>query len=101
MAYYTTLIALSWNEGNYQVNCKIETDINLQLLKNDGLLHNASASSNYMDNAAIVSKNDFPKYFNVNEDNKKTQAEKWYRKLDHSVAFIIVHEAEWESGFSD
>lgn len=71
MAYYTTLIALSWTEGNYKINSKIEADINLKLLRDDGLLHNTSSSSSYMDNAAIVSRNDFSKYFDVNGGNKK------------------------------
>lgn len=101
MAYFTTLISLSFTGENYHVNSKIEADINLHLLREDGLLHNASSSISYMDNAAIVSKNDFPKYFDVNEGNTKTKAEKWYKKLDHSVMFIVVHEAEWDSGLSD
>lgn len=103
-ATYTTLIALKWHRGgvsasgnNYEVVSEIEADINLRLLKEDGLLHKAAENSFYSDNAAVISKTDFPKYL-IKDGKKKSDAEKWLLKLDSYVLYIVVHEAEYETG---
>ena len=103
-ATYTTLIAIKWNRDGvgdkgtvYEVISEIETGINTRLLKEDGLLHKASENHFYWDNAAVIAKNDFPKYF-IENGKKKSDAEKWFNKLDDYVMFIVVHEAEYETG---
>jgi hypothetical protein len=103
-ATYTVLIAVRWNryvpasgKANYEVASEIEAEIDLSKLKADGLLHKANENSFYVDKAAVIAKRDLPKYFII-DGRKKSEAEKWYSKLDDYVMFILVHEAEFETG---
>jgi hypothetical protein len=93
MALETHLVAISWAAGHYQVVADFNGDIDLAALIADGCLHDVSdPASGYLDRAAVVARQDFSKYV------KNTETATWWSSLPASVFFILIHQAEWESG---
>jgi hypothetical protein len=93
MALETHLIAISWTAGHYQVVADFNGAIDVTALSADGYLHDVSdPASGYLDRAAVVARPDFSKYI------KNTETATWLSSLPASVFFILIHQAEWESG---
>jgi hypothetical protein len=94
MALETHLVAINWAAGQYQVAADFNGDIDLAALSADGYLHDVSdPAGGYLDRAAVVAKQHFSKYI------KNTETATWWSSLPASVFFILIHQAEWESGF--
>ena len=55
----------------------------------------------YADHAAILSFKVFPKYLLRESNPWASAARALYGALGDGVRFILVHEAEWESGLGD
>jgi hypothetical protein len=50
----------------------------------------------YQDLVAIISRNEFKKMA-----GNSAMLMAWFKNLPSSVKFVMVHEAEWESGMGD
>ncbi len=100
-AFLSNLIALSWNDGQYEVVAQTIAQIDSLALQDDGILHNVSKDSGYLDEAAIVQHADFVKYLLPDSNPWHKEAQEWYSTLPRETMFIIVHLAEWESGLGD
>jgi hypothetical protein len=94
MALETHLVAISWTAGHYQVVADFNGAIDLTALSADGYLRDVSdPASGYVDRATVIAKSHFSKYI------KNTETATWLSSLPASVFFILIHQAEWESGF--
>ena len=101
MAFETHIIALSWRNGNYAVVAQTTVPVNTETLEKDGLFNNVSENTSFIDEAAILHKNDFRKYLLPESDLFYETALEWYTSLPKETVFIIVHRAEWESCLAD
>lgn len=95
MAYYFELVAIKYdsNDGSYEIVGKSESE---SLNINRKLLNNVSSNNFYLDEAIVVSKQNFSQY--ISDSNTKTL--NWYNKLPESVALIMIVSREWETGLS-
>lgn len=102
MAFETHLVAIRWYQGNYDVVSSINADINFAPLRREKRLFDVTENPGYVDEAAIVSYVEFPKYlYEESATSTASAARVWYDALPEHVSFIMVHNAEWESGLSD
>jgi hypothetical protein len=97
-AFETNLVAITWKGGTYQVVSQIIAHIDDAALARDGLLHDVSENSSYIDEAAILEKGSFEKYFLPESDLRREAARQWYSALSEDVAFVFIHRAQYESG---
>jgi hypothetical protein len=86
--------------GKYEVVSQCTARIETTLLKEDGFLHEVSAGSFYIDEAAIVQKERFPRYFLPEGNSEGNKVVEWYATLPEGTMLIVVHVEEWESGLS-
>ncbi|MBT4360079.1 MAG: hypothetical protein HOD11_03825 [Candidatus Marinimicrobia bacterium] len=98
MAFETNIVAISWIEGKYEVESSITAAIDIETLRSKQPLIDVSEDRSYMDLATIVSRIDFKNYLLEESVPWGSSARKWYASLSERVRFILVHEAEWESG---
>jgi hypothetical protein len=101
VAFETHLVAIRWYQGNYDVASSIIADIDVSALRRENRLVDVTQNAGYVDRAAILSFMEFPKYLYPGPGAWGSQARAWYGALPEQVSFILVHEAEWESGLSD
>lgn len=101
MAFETHLVAISWSAGTYAVVSQTIAHVDTQLLTQDGLLHNVSEDSGYLDEAAIIQRADFAKYLLPPSNPWHKAAADWLAALPREVMFVLVHRAEWESGLGE
>jgi hypothetical protein len=102
VAFQTHLVAIRWYLGNYDVVSSIAADINFAALRSEKRLFDVTENPGYVDEAAIVSYVEFPKYLYEDSNAGHVSAARlWYNALPEHVSFIMVHNAEWESGLSD
>lgn len=62
MAFETHLVAIRWYQGNYDVVSSISAEINFAPLRREKRLFDVTENPGYVDEAAIVSHVEFPKY---------------------------------------
>lgn len=101
MAIETKLVALSWHDGRYEVVAQVTAQVDTNAMMNDGLFHDVSEDSGYLDEAAIVQKKDFARYLLPESNPWHKAATLWYASLPTETMFIVVHRAEWDSGRND
>ena len=101
MAFKTNLIAISWVGGRYEVVSQIQAKIDTPAINEAKLFNNVSSNLSYLDEAAILEKNDFANYISPQTHPWHIDAFNWYASLPVEVHFIMVHRAEWESGLDD
>ena len=94
MAFYSTLVAIDWSFGQYHVSGQFNGGVDSGALQKSGRMINLGTDY-YQDLVAIVSRDEFKEM----AGNSATLA--WFNNLPSSVKFIMVHEAEWESGMGD
>jgi len=97
VAFATHLVAIRWYLGNYDVVSQIIADIQFGPLRHENRISNVSENAGYVDEAAVLSHLEFPKYLFPGE----SAARVWYEALPDHVSLIMVHNAEWESGLGD
>lgn len=100
-AFETNLVAITWQEGRYAVASQIIAYVDLQALEEAGLLHDASYDAGYVDKAAVVQRLEFEKYLLPESSPSHKAARDWCATLPQWVMFILIHQAEWESGVGD
>jgi hypothetical protein len=98
MAFETNLIAIRWLKGHYDVVSDITASIDIEALRSKQQLVDVSSDLSYSDYATIVSFAEFEKYLLLESVPWGSTARDWYASLSDDIKFIIVHEAEWESG---
>jgi hypothetical protein len=98
MAFETNLVAVRWLKGHYDVVSDITASIDIEALKSKQQLVDVSSDLSYSDYATIVSLAEFEKYLLPETVHWGSTACEWYTSLPDNIKFIIVHEAEWESG---
>ena len=101
MAFETNLIAISWKQGQYVVVSQTIAHVDTDSLRRGGLLHDVSDDVGYMDEAAIIQKNDLGKFLLPETNPWHKAAADWFVALPAETTFIVVHRAEWESGLDD
>lgn len=101
MAFETNLVAVSWTHGSYAVVSHIIADVDTELLRKDGRLHDVTENVAYVDEVAVISKPELPKYFLSETSPWSHRARDWYAALPKETMFVLVHRAEWESGMND
>lgn len=100
-AFHTTLVAISLSKGQYAVHSQTYGALDADKLEKDGLLNDVSENSGYIDEAAILQKADVPKYFLPKSSQFHDRTVEWYNSLPSEVFFVLMHRAEFESGFGD
>jgi hypothetical protein len=100
-AFTGQLVAISLRDGRYTVSSQISARLDYKALQRDGLIHDASENSSYIDEAAILQKLDVPKYFVQSTKWHQDKAPEWYASLDRDVFFVVYHLAQFESGLGD
>ena len=98
MAYETNLVAIRWLEGKYDVVSSVTAEIDIDALRGKQELVDVSSDLSYSDYATVVSFTEFPKYLLPESIPWSSEARDWYASLSDKVRFILVNEAEWESG---
>ncbi len=101
MAYETHLIALKWVNGEYSVASSIIGHINIGKLEEEKRLFDVTNEMTYQDEACVLSRREFPNYLREENFTGAERVRLWFESLPREVQFIIVHEAEWESGLGD
>lgn len=96
-AFDYTLVAISLAGGRYSVASQIDALLDTEALKRDGLLHDASENSSYIDETAILHKTQVPKYFLPESNPHSNVAIVWHRALPEDVFFVVFHAAQFES----
>lgn len=97
-AFDSRLVAISLRHARYSVHSQIYGGLNEDALRRDGLIHDVSENSSYIDEAAILQRLDVPKYF---FDNMDPETLAWFDALPEDVFFVIYHIAQFESGLGD
>ena len=93
MAFETHLVAIGWQVGKYAVVSQCLAQMDLVRLGEERRLSDVSeGGSGYVDRAAILSREECAGYLRTQEGRD------WLAALPPGVRFILVHEAEWESG---
>ena len=100
MASDTKLIALSLHLGEYAIVSTSISYIDLEALRAEGRLVDVTDDHGYSDWAAILSSAEFEKYLLPPSNLLSESAREWYAALPHTVQFVLVHVAEWESGLN-
>ena len=96
MAYKTSLVAISWHQGEYEVvDQTSDGNISLDKLKKKGIVHDVSDDLGYIDAGAIIRKCDFPKYYVASNDPYYDVTKTWFKKLPKQTEFIFAHFAEY------
>ena len=98
MAFETNLVAILWHKGEYDVVSSVTAQIDIEALRNKQQLVDVSAAPSFSDYATIVSFAEFQKYLLPETVSWGSTAREWYASLPGDVRFILIHEAEWESG---
>ena len=98
MAFETNLVAIRWFKGEYNVVSSITAQIDIEALMSKQQLVDVSSDLSYSDYATIVSFAELSKYLLPESISWSSEARDWYASLPDDVRFILVHEAEWESG---
>jgi len=98
MAFETNLVAIRWQAGKSEVESSVTAEIDIEALRSNQPLIDVSEDLSYVDNATVVSRSDFQKYLLPESTSWGSTARKWYASLSEMTHFILVHEAEWESG---
>lgn len=101
MAFDTHLVAISWRLGAYAVVAQTMANVNIDALREAGYLHDVSENASYLDEAAIIRKDDFAKFLLPSTNQWGKAAAEWCETLPPETAFIVIHRAEWESGLGD
>lgn len=97
-AFDHTLVAISLVGGRYTVSSQIDAALDPTALERDGLLHDVSEKSSYIDKAAILQKKDVPKYFLPEPSHRRSRAVVWFNDLPKEVFLAVCHMAQFESG---
>ena len=97
-AFDRTLVAISLAGGRYIVSSQVDADLDSTALERDGLLHDVSENSSYIDKAAILQRKDVPKYFLPESDHRRNGAVAWFSALPEDVFLVVYHMAQFESG---
>jgi hypothetical protein len=98
MAFDTNLVAIRWLQGKYDVVSSITASINIETLRSKQQMVDISSDTSFSDYATIVSFTEFEKYLLPESVSWGSDARDWYASLSDDIKFIVVHEAEWESG---
>ncbi len=98
MAVETNLVAIRWLKGEYDVASSITAQIDIEAIRSKQQLVDVSSDLSYSDYATIVSYSEFQKYLFPDTVSWGCTARDWYASLSDDIKFIIIHEAEWESG---
>ena len=101
MAFETNLIAIRQVDGRFDVASDTIAHVDLEALRKKSRIADVSDNTGYVDRAAILSFEEFPKYFLPESNPWHKAARDWYASLPKYVRFIVVNESEWESGLSD
>jgi len=100
-AFDTTLVAISWHEARYAVVSHVMAGLDDAGLERDGLLHDVSANSSYLDEAAILHKGQVQRYLRPPSDRDHALVKNWLAGLPDEAAFVLYHRAQFESGQGD
>ena len=98
MAFEINLVAISWRADTYTVVSQVTAPVDIGAIKREGLMHDVSHNAGYIDEAAVIAKSDFAKYFLQPSSDWARQAQDWYSSLPEEATFVLVHLYEWESG---
>jgi hypothetical protein len=98
MAFDTNLVAIRWFHGKYDVVSNITASINIEALRSKQQLVDVSTDASFSDYATIVSFGEFKNYLLPESVSWGSAARDWYTSLPDDIKFIVIHEAEWESG---
>lgn len=101
MAWETHLIALRKEYGKYSVVSSIAGHIDLNKLYEEKRLFDVTNEMTYRDEACVLSRREFPNYLKPEKYKGDERVRLWFEGLPREVQFVIVHEAEWESGLGD
>ena len=101
MAFETNLVAIRWYLGQYEVVSATKADIDFAALRRKHQLIDVTESVAYADYAVVVSYKEFCEYLLPEPSSWTAAARAWYAALPEHVSFIMIHEAEWESGLGD
>jgi hypothetical protein len=101
MAWETHLIALSKEYGKYSVVSSITGHIDINKLYGEKRLFDVTNEMTYRDEACVLSRREFPNYLKQEKYKGDERVRLWFESLPREVQFVIVHEAEWESGLGD
>ena len=97
-AFDHTLIAISLAGGRYTVSSQVDAHLDSDALERDGLLHDVSENSSYIDKAAILQKKNVPKYFLPESNHRRSGAVAWFNVLPEDAFLVVYHMAQFESG---
>jgi hypothetical protein len=101
MAWETHLVALRKEYGKYSVESSITGNIDINKLYNEKRLFDVTNEMTYKDEACVLSRREFPNYLKLEKYDGDERVRLWFESFSREVHFIIVHEAEWESGLGD
>jgi hypothetical protein len=97
MAWHTTLVAMSLQQGCYAVFAtNFLGGVDVIRMEREGLLRDASdPRSGYSDRLAVLTPVQLEGYA-VTSNSRK-----WLQELPSEVIAVLVHQYEWESGLGD
>lgn len=101
MAFETALIAIRQLEGRVDIAGDTIAHVDLEALRKENRLADVSDSTGYVDRAAVLSYEEFPRFFLPESNPWSKQAREWYAQLPKHVRLIVVNESEWESGLGE
>lgn len=101
MVFQTNLVAIAWMKGEYKVLSSTIAQIDTKRLQDDGYLNDVSSDVGYRDNAGVINKESFDTYLLKCDSPMHARAGEWFYKLPKETQFIMVHDAEYDSGFGD
>src|SRR5580658_2787593 len=87
VAFETHLVAIRWYLGNYDVVSQTIADIQFGPLRQENRISDVSENPGYVDEAAVLSHLEFPKFLLPGE----SAARVWYEALPQHVSFILIH----------
>ena len=100
-AFDTTLVAISWHQAEYAVVSKVMAGLDDAALERDGLLHDVSENSSYLDEAAILHKGQVTRYLRPPPASDHDVVLNWLSGLPEETSFVLYHRAQFESGLGD
>jgi hypothetical protein len=100
-AFDRTLVGIAWHHAEYAVVGKLIAGLDDAALERDGLLHDVSENSSYIDEAAILHKTQVPKYLKAPPARDHEDVVNWLERLPAETTFVLYHRAQFESGFGD
>lgn len=99
MAYDYFAVAIRWHEGNYTVAAKLENVGRLldwkPMTAAYPLNDVTEEGSGYVDRATVLPAHRFRQFA------KSSEVDAWLDGAAKGANFIMLHQAEWESGLAD